>query len=360
MPGLFFHATASGMDVAGFQNRVFRREALMEKIAVLGAGSWGTTLSQVLCDRGASVTLWAREEEVRESIAARRVNEMFLPGVLLPEKITPVSGVREAVEGARLIVSVIPSHGVRGVFAEARPFIGKEAIIVSATKGIEEGSMLTPSGILSEALGGQGKRAIAVLSGPSFANEVSRRLPAAVCAASSSMDAAKEVQKAFSTNYFRVYTNTDVIGVELGGALKNVIAIASGISDGLELGHNARAALITRGLAEMGRLGACLGALTATFAGLSGLGDLVLTCTGPLSRNYTVGVSVGRGASIGEVTGSMKMVAEGVKTCRGARELARRHGVEMPITEAVYSVLYEGISPREAVMGLMSRELRDE
>lgn len=332
----------------------------MEKIAVLGAGSWGTTLAQVLSDRGSDVTLWAREEEVRESIEKRRVNETFLPGIVLSGKITPVASVGDAVDGARLVVSVIPSHGVRGVFAEAGPFIGKEAIIVSATKGIEEGSMLTPSGILSEALGGRGHGAIAVLSGPSFANEVSRRLPAAVCVASSSVEAAKEVQKAFSTNYFRVYTNSDVIGVELGGALKNVIAIAAGISDGLELGHNARAALITRGLAEMGRLGASLGASQATFAGLSGLGDLVLTCTGPLSRNYTVGVSVGRGASIGEVTGSMKMVAEGVKTCRGAKALAARQGVEMPITEAVFSVLYEGTSPREAVMGLMARELRDE
>ena len=332
----------------------------MEKIAVLGAGSWGTTLSQVLSDRGASVVLWAREEEVRESIARRRVNETFLPDIVLSEKITPEVSIRAAVEGADFIVSVIPSHGVRGVFSEAMSFIKEGAIIVSATKGIEEGSMLTPSGILNEALKGCRHKAIAVLSGPSFANEVSRRLPAAVCAASSSAEAAKAVQKAFSTNYFRVYTNTDVIGVELGGALKNVIAIAAGISDGLALGHNARAALITRGLAEMGRLGAALGALPATFAGLSGLGDLVLTCTGPLSRNYTVGVSVGKGAPIDEVTGSMRMVAEGVKTCRGARELALRHKVDMPITEAVYSVLYSGTSPKEAVMGLMSRELKDE
>jgi len=332
----------------------------MEKITVLGAGSWGTTLAQVLSDRGASVTLWAREEEVRESIARRRVNEIFLPGITLSEKITPVSGIKAAVEGADIIVSVIPSHGVRGVFSEARPHIKEGAIIVSATKGIEEGSMLTPSGILSETLQGCLHKAIAVLSGPSFANEVSRRLPAAVCAASSSIDAARAVQQAFSTNYFRVYTNSDVIGVELGGALKNVIAIAAGISDGLELGHNARAALITRGLAEMSRLGLRMGALPATFAGLSGLGDLVLTCTGPLSRNYTVGVSVGRGASIADVTGGMKMVAEGVKTCRGAKALAASLSVEMPITEAVYSVLYGDVAPREAVLGLMTRELKEE
>lgn len=332
----------------------------MEKITVLGAGSWGTTLAQVLSDRGASVTLWAREEEVRESISKRRVNETFLPGVILSEKITPESSIKSAVEGADLIVSVIPSHGVRGVFSEAGPHIKDGAIIVSATKGIEEGSMLTPSGILTEALKGRRYKAIAVLSGPSFANEVSRRLPAAVCAASSSIDAAKAVQYAFSTNYFRVYTNSDVIGVELGGALKNVIAIAAGISDGLELGHNARAALITRGLAEMRRLGVKMGALQETFAGLSGLGDLVLTCTGPLSRNYTVGVSVGKGASISDITGGMKMVAEGVKTCRGAAELAGSLSVEMPITEAVYSVLYGNVAPREAVLGLMTRELKEE
>jgi glycerol-3-phosphate dehydrogenase (NAD(P)+) len=331
----------------------------MGKITVLGAGSWGTTLAQVLSDNGEAVTLWAREEEVRESIARRRVNEMFLPGVVLSGKITPEGAVRDAVEGAELIVSVIPSHGVRGVFSEAGPYIKKGAIIVSATKGIEEGSMLTPSGILSEALKGSGN-SIAVLSGPSFANEVSRRLPAAVSAASSSIEAARAVQQAFSTNYFRVYTNSDVIGVELGGALKNVIAIAAGISDGLELGHNARAALITRGLAEMRRLGVRMGALPATFAGLSGLGDLVLTCTGPLSRNYTVGVSVGKGASISEVTGGMKMVAEGVKTCRGASELARSLGVEMPITSAVHDVLYNGVAPKEAVLGLMTRELKEE
>ncbi|OGP12604.1 MAG: glycerol-3-phosphate dehydrogenase [Deltaproteobacteria bacterium GWA2_54_12] len=333
---------------------------MMEKITVLGAGSWGTTLAQVLSDRGASVTLWAREEEVRESISKRRVNESFLPGITLSEKITPESSIKAAVEGADFIVSVIPSHGVRGVFSEAKPYIKDGAIIVSATKGIEEGSMLTPSGILSESLQGCSHKAIAVLSGPSFANEVSQRLPAAVCAASILMEAAKAVQRSFSTNYFRVYTNSDVIGVELGGALKNVIAIAAGISDGLLLGHNARAALITRGLAEMRRLGVRMGALPATFAGLSGLGDLVLTCTGPLSRNYTVGVSVGKGASIADITGGMKMVAEGVKTCRGAAELAASLSVEMPITEAVYGVLYGGISPREAVLGLMTRELKEE
>lgn len=331
----------------------------MEKIAVLGAGSWGTTLAQVLSDRGFHVTLWAREDEVREAIASRRVNELFLPGVVLSERIVPEASVARAVDGAGLVVSVIPSHGVRAVFAEAGPAMQDGAIVVSATKGIEEGTMLTPSGILGEVLAGR-KIAVSVLSGPSFAKEVSQRLPAAVCAASASIEAARKVQQAFSTEYFRVYTNADVTGVELGGALKNVIAIAAGISDGLGLGHNARAALITRGLAEMARLGAGMGARAETFSGLSGLGDLVLTCTGPLSRNYSVGVEVGKGASIGDVTGRMKMVAEGVKTCRGARELATSKGVEMPIAEAVFDVLYNGVPPKEAVLGLMTRELKGE
>lgn len=332
----------------------------MGKMTVLGAGSWGTTLAEVLADNGNHVILWAREEEVRESIARRRVNEMFLPGVALSEMIVPEGSIAAAVEGAGFIVSVIPSHGVRDVFAEAGRHIREDAIIVSATKGIEEGSMLTPSGILAEGLKGRKHGPVAVLSGPSFAAEVSRKLPTAVSAASSSAEAAKAVQQAFSNSYFRVYTNTDVIGVELGGALKNVIAIAAGISDGLALGHNARAALITRGLAEMRRLGIRMGARPATFAGLSGLGDLVLTCTGPLSRNYTVGVSVGKGASINDVTGGMKMVAEGVKTCRGAAKLASSLGVQMPITDAVCDVLYNGVSPKDAVLGLMTRELKEE
>ncbi|MBZ0221069.1 MAG: NAD(P)-dependent glycerol-3-phosphate dehydrogenase [Candidatus Methylomirabilis sp.] len=331
----------------------------MGRITVLGAGSWGTTLAQVLALKGKKVSLWAREEEVRASIAERRENSMYLPGVELSSGITPFTSIKEALDGSDFVVSVIPSHGLRGVFTEARDFIADGSLIVSATKGIEEGSMMTPAGVISEALSGK-PFFFAVLSGPSFAKEVSRMLPAALSAASASIESARRVQEEFSTNYFRVYTNDDVTGVELGGALKNVVAIASGISDGLGLGHNARAALITRGLAEMARLGVKMGARRETFSGLSGLGDLVLTCTGPLSRNYSVGVSIGRGEAIGDITGRMLEVAEGVKTSRAARELASGNGVEMPITEAVYSVIYERKQPREAVLELMGRNLKGE
>jgi len=331
----------------------------MEDLTVLGAGSWGTTLALLLARKGKNVRLWARSAEVCESISSRRVNETYLPGVRLPDNLMPLGSLEEALADSRFIVSVIPSHGVRDVFSAAKKFISEGSQVVSATKGIEEGSMLTPSGVLSEVCAGLDV-SISVISGPSFASEVSAMLPAAVCAASSSAEPAIKVQNEFSTSYFRVYTNSDVTGVELGGALKNVIAIASGISDGLGLGHNARAALITRGLAEMARLGSRMGAMPATFAGLSGLGDLVLTCTGPLSRNYSVGVSLGKGMTLAEIIGGMKSVAEGVKTCRGARELAGRHGVEMPITEAVFSILYEGKQPREAVLELMNRDLKGE
>lgn len=331
----------------------------MGRITVLGAGSWGTTLAQVLAHKGKDVSLWAREEEVRASIAERRENSMYLPGVELSSGIAPFTSIEEALDGSDCIVSVIPSHGLRGVFSGARGFIRDGALVVSATKGIEEGSMMPPSGVISEALSGKAF-SFAVLSGPSFAKEVSRALPAALTAASASVESARRVQDEFSTNYFRVYTNDDVTGVELGGALKNVVAVASGISDGLGLGHNARAALITRGLAEMARLGVKMGARKETFSGLSGLGDLVLTCTGPLSRNYSVGVSIGKGEAIGDITGRMLEVAEGVKTSRATRELALRNGVEMPIAEAVYSVIYEGKQPREAVLELMGRDLKGE
>lgn len=331
----------------------------MGRITVLGAGSWGTTLAQVLALKGKEVSLWAREEEVRASIAERRENSLYLPGVELSAGITPFTSIKDALDSSDFIVSVVPSHGLRGVFSGARGFIKDGALIVSATKGIEEGSLKTPSGVISEVLSGR-DFSFAVLSGPSFAKEVSRMLPAALTAASASPEAAQRAQEEFSTGYFRVYTNDDTTGVELGGALKNVVAIATGISDGLGLGHNARAALITRGLAEMARLGVRLGARRETFSGLSGLGDLVLTCTGPLSRNYSVGVAIGKGESIGDITGRMLDVAEGVKTSRAARELASRNGVEMPIAEAVYSVIYEGKQPKEAVLDLMGRELRGE
>ncbi|MFQ5735631.1 MAG: NAD(P)H-dependent glycerol-3-phosphate dehydrogenase [Thermodesulfobacteriota bacterium] len=332
----------------------------MKRMAVLGAGSWGTTLAQVLALQGHGVSLWARNAELAGAMASGRENAAYLPGVRLSGNLLPTSSLEEALDGARMVVSAIPSHGLRAVFAEAAPLVAPGAVVVSATKGIEEGTLLLASGVLKEELAHRPGVELVVLSGPSFAREVSRGLPTAVCAGSASEDAAVAVQRAFSTDYFRVYTNTDVTGVELGGALKNVIAIASGISDGLGLGNNARAALITRGLAEISRLGVSMGARTATFSGLSGLGDLVLTCTGALSRNYTVGLEVGKGRSVEDVTGSMRMVAEGVRTSRAACELARKEGVEMPITGEICNVLYGGRAPKEAVLELMTRELKGE
>lgn len=332
----------------------------MERAAVLGAGSWGTTLAWLLGEKGNQTYLWMRSCELKGSIAENHENLTYLPGVLLPRTLVPSCSLKETLEGASIIVSAVPSHGLRAVLEQAKPFIQKDSIIVSATKGIEEGTNLTPSGIIKETLSGASYGAIVVLSGPSFAKEVAVRLPAAISAASESAEAASVIQKAFSTSFFRVYTNHDVPGVETGGAMKNVIAIASGISDGLGLGNNARAALITRGIAEITRLGVRLGAKAQTFAGLSGLGDLVLTCTGRMSRNYTVGFDIGQGRSLGEITGSMRMVAEGVRTSRAARDLARSLGIEMPITEAVCGVLYEGKPPREAVYELMVRELKGE
>ncbi|GMR04517.1 MAG: NAD(P)H-dependent glycerol-3-phosphate dehydrogenase [Thermodesulfobacteriota bacterium] len=330
----------------------------VEKIAVIGAGSWGTTLADLLACKGYGVTLWAREPEVVAQITEKGENRAFLPGVKLSEKLVAVASLKEALKESKFIVSVVPSHGVRGVFEEAVGFISNDAIVVTATKGIEEGTLLTPSSILKEVL--SGKVEIAALSGPSFAKEVSKKLPTAVSVASASEGAMKRAQETFSTPYFRVYTNKDIAGVELGGALKNVIAIASGISDGLGLGYNARAALITRGLAETARLGAAMGADPATFSGLSGLGDLVLTCTAPLSRNYTVGFKIGGGMKHREVVEGMKMVAEGVKTTAAARALSLEKGIDMPITEAVYSILYEDKPPEEAVYELMTRGLKGE
>lgn len=335
----------------------------MERIAVIGAGAWGTTLARLLALKGIEVRLWAREAEVCDSIASRRENAAYLPGVKLPENLSCTSSLEEALGGnggAQMVVSVVPSHGLRAVFTEAAPFVANGTVIVSATKGIEQSTLLMASGVLKETLSGVAGMKVVVLSGPSFAKEVSRGLPTALCAGSSSASAASAVQRAFSTPYFRVYTNTDVVGVEIGGALKNVMAIASGISDGLELGNNARAALITRGLAEISRLGVRMGAQEQTFSGLSGLGDLVLTCTGPLSRNYTVGLEVGRGRAVDEVTGSMRMVAEGVRTSMAARELGRRTGVQMPITDEICNVLDGSKAPKEAVFELMTRDLKPE
>ncbi len=328
----------------------------MSYIAVIGAGSWGTTLACLLTEKGYDVSLWAYEKEIVDEINVSRVNSIYLSYVLLPVNLKATNNIGDAVKQARYVLNVVPTQFTRSIFKEAEKYISKDAVIISASKGIEQGTLLTVSAILKNITG----RKIAVLSGPSFAKEVLKKLPTAVTLAAENADFSLQLQEIFNTHYFRVYTHTDVLGVELGGALKNVIAIASGISDGLGLGHNARAALITRGLAEIIRLGERMGADKRTFSGLSGLGDLVLTCTGHLSRNYSVGVSLGKGMKLKDILSSTKSVAEGVATALSAFELSRKYGVEMPVVKQVYEVIYKDKNPAEAVTMLMNRALKAE
>jgi len=328
----------------------------MSYIAVIGAGSWGTTLAALLAGKEYDVSLWAFEKDLVETIYNTGVNSVYLPDVQLPANLKVTHDLEEAVKKSRYILNVVPTQFTRAVFNEAIKYIQEKAVIISASKGIEQGTLLTVSSILKEITGHQ----IAVLSGPSFAKEVISKLPTAVTLATEDPDTGLILQEIFNTRYFRVYTHTDVLGVEFGGALKNVIAIASGITDGLGLGHSARAALITRGLAEIVRLGVSLGADERTFSGLSGLGDLVLTCTGPLSRNYSVGVSLGKGMKLKEILSSTKSVAEGVATSLSAFELSRKQDIEMPIVEQIYEVIYKEKSPVDAVSMLMNRMLKPE
>jgi glycerol-3-phosphate dehydrogenase (NAD(P)+) len=333
---------------------------MQEHIGVIGAGSWGTTLADLLAKKGHAVTLWAYEPELVNEMTATGVNSLFLPGIRLSSRLAFTNSLQEAAAGKKLLLFVVPSQVVRGVITQLLPAISPDAVIVSASKGIELDTLKTVSQVYEELLPEALFRRFAVLSGPSFAREVAQEMPTAVVAAAADERVAAFVQKVFTTTLFRVYTNPDIMGVELGGAIKNVIALAAGISDGLGFGNNTRAALITRGLAEMTRLGRALGASRETFAGLAGMGDLVLTCTGDLSRNRTVGMKLGQGMSLSAILGEMRMVAEGVKTTESARNLARRLGVDMPITEKVYSILYEGKPARDAVVELMTRDLKAE
>lgn len=328
----------------------------MSYIAVIGGGSWGTTLASLLFEKGYDVVLWVYEGDLADEINNTARNSIYLPGVELPEGLTATSSIDEAVGKARYIVNVVPTQFTRAVFREAVKHIHEDALIISASKGIEQGTLKTVSGILGELSGIEG----AVLSGPSFAKEVLRKFPTAVTLAVRNPETGLLLQEIFTTDYFRVYTHKDVLGVELGGALKNVIAIAAGICDGLELGYNARAALITRGIAEIARLGEQMGADKRTFSGLSGLGDLILTCTSDLSRNYTVGMKLGEGAKLADILATTRSVAEGIATAQSAYELSRRHGVDMPIVEQVYRVIYEDVGPAEAVTTLMTRSLKSE
>ena len=329
------------------------------RASVVGAGAWGTALALVLVERGHDVRLWSYESAVADSIQRHRRNP-YLDGVTLPESRHATSDLTAAVEGAELVVSVSPSQVVRSVMQEAAPHLDSDAIVVSASKGIELRSLRRMDEVLAEELGPGLMERFCVLSGPSFAQEVAERAPTAVVVASRSQDAAEHVQDAFQTPWFRSYTNNDVIGVELGGAIKNVIALAAGMTAGLGYAHNTTAALMTRGLAEMARIGLAMGARPATFYGLAGMGDLVLTCTGSLSRNRTVGYRLGQGESLDAILLDMKAVAEGVKTAPAVRELAHRHDVEMPIVEEVCSIVEEGRSPVEALQKLMRRDPKPE
>lgn len=333
---------------------------MSERIGVIGAGSWGTTLANLLSKKGHEVRLWAYEAEVAEAIGSRHMNEIYLPEVPLSPTLSATTSLSEAIDGVSVIVSVSPAQHVRRVMSGIASDLAANTLVVSASKGIETSTLDTMAEVMDEILPGPIARRVCFLSGPSFAVEVAQEHPTAVAVASRSHDAAEQTQQLFQTDYFRVYTNPDVRGVELGGALKNVIALAAGMADGLGLGHNTRAALITRGLAEMARLGTALGASPLTFAGLAGMGDLILTCTGGLSRNRTVGVRLGKGERLSAILGDMKMVAEGVDTSRAAYDLSLREGIEMPIVSEVYAVLFEDKPAAEAVRALMVREPKPE
>jgi glycerol-3-phosphate dehydrogenase (NAD(P)+) len=336
----------------------------MSRVAVIGAGAWGTALAIVLGRKGSHrVNLWAHEKEVCESIGSRRINEMFLPGHRIPDTVSASQNLGEALADAEIVLSVMPSQHCRRLFEKMRPSLRSGMLFVSATKGLEESTLLRMTEVICSALGSQQGSAwrVAALSGPSFAKEVARGDPTAVAVASKDPSACEIVQREFSDPGLRVYTNDDVVGVELGGALKNTIAIAAGICDGLGLGYNSVAALITRGLAEITRLVIACGGKQETMSGLAGLGDLVLTCTGGLSRNRSVGVELGRGRSLPEIIGGMHgMVAEGVFTTQAAVGLARERGVEMPITEQMHAILNKGKSPRDAIHELMTRSAKSE
>ena len=333
---------------------------MSERIAVVGAGSWGTTLANLLAKKGNDVRLWSFEEDVTAAIRETRENSIYLPDFPLDDHLTATSDLGEAVEGASVVVSVSPSQHVRKVMDGAAGRLSPDALVVSASKGIETSTLETMADVLEDVLPESLHRGLTFLSGPSFAVEVSAEQPTAVTVASRDTEAARRAQELFQTDYFRVYTSHDVIGVELGGALKNVMALAAGMVSGLGFGHNTRAALITRGLAEMSRLGTGLGANPLTFAGLAGMGDLILTCTGDLSRNRAVGYALGQGRTLEQVLSEMRMVAEGVETTRATHALAQREGIEMPIVAQVHAVLFEGRSPEDAVRTLMLREPKPE
>ena len=331
----------------------------MTRAAVLGSGSWGTTFAKVLADAGCSVSLYARRPELAAAIAAEGENADYLPGVRLPAAVRPTADAGEALHEADVVVLAVPSQSLRTNLTAWAPLLPPDATLLSLMKGIELGTTLRMSEVVCE-LTGAGSDRVAALSGPNLAREIAEEQPAATVIACTDADRAALLQRACHTPYFRPYTNPDLIGCELGGALKNVIALATGIAAGLGFGDNTRASLITRGLAETARLGLALGAEPATFAGLAGLGDLVATCSSPLSRNRTFGEKLGQGMSVEQVQQSTRQTAEGVKSCRSVLDLARAHGIDVPITEAVVRVCHEGESPVQMVREIMSREAKPE
>lgn len=332
----------------------------MKRVAIIGGGGWGTALAIVLASRFAELRLWVFEPDLAERLRATRENDLYLPGSRLPEKVQVVTDLAEALEGAEVVLSVVPSHVVRAVYTRMLPALEPSMLFVSATKGLESGTLLRMSEVVQEVVGARFAPRVAALSGPTFAREVARGEPTAVVISSADAGLAATIQRAFSGPSFRLYTNQDPIGVEVGAALKNVIAIGAGVCHSLGLGSNVMAALITRGLAEISRLAVAMGGRPATLAGLAGLGDLVLTCTGELSRNRQVGVELGRGRKLAEILGTMRTVAEGIRTTDAAVELGRRYGIDLPITQQMHAILYQGRSPREAIRELMERELKGE
>jgi glycerol-3-phosphate dehydrogenase (NAD(P)+) len=333
---------------------------MARQVGVVGAGGWGTALAKVLADKGEEVTLWCHGASSYRDITDRRENRAYLSGIQLPENIAVTQSIASAVGGKFLVICAVPSLAVREVFSQAQSTLSPATLMLCGTKGLEEGTLKTMGELFADIFGAAIQERQAFLSGPTFAIEVARGLPAAVTVAAYSQRVAQSVQKVLNTPSLRVYTSSDVVGVQIGGVVKNVIAIAAGISDGLGLGQNARAALITRGLAEMTRLAVRMGADSTTLAGLPGLGDLILTCTGDLSRNRTVGLQIASGKSLAEISGATRTIAEGVRNTRSLHSLAGRLGVEMPIVEQMYGVLYAGKRPAEAVRDLMQRSLKSE
>ena len=332
----------------------------MKNLAIIGAGSWGTALAIALGPRFPQIRLWVYEADLAERLRQTRVNDIYLPGFEIPRHVEPASNLEFALDGAEIVLSVMPSHLVRNLFGQMMPFLREGMLFVSATKGLENDTLLRMSQVIRQSLEPHFAPRIAVISGPTFAREVAKFEPTALVVASEDPALAQSVQSAFSGPAFRLYTSSDPIGVEAGGSIKNVVAIGAGVLHGMGLGHNASAALITRGLAEMTRLAVAMGGKPQTLSGLAGLGDLVLTCTGELSRNRHVGIELAHGRKLDEIVNSMKMVAEGIKTTNAAVDLARRHSVEMPISEQMFQMLHFGITPREAIRRLMERSLKGE